>query len=215
MGCESANENRHLRNSNRNQVQLSQTEKAILDCKSCRDKIKRYIKSLEQKSENSMTKVRELLQKKQRDRAKFYLKQSKLFSEQTKVADGQLEMINQQISNIESTTNMAECAAVLTNGNKVLKQLQNEVNIEHWENIRDDLDELKERDNEIKEFFKEKGVDQEELEEQCDEEINKLLEEIHKEDIDLPQVPKEQIPEDSVKVSTTNKIKIKKKKIEA
>ena len=213
MGCESANENRHLRNSNHNQVQLSQTEKAILDCKSCRDKIKRYIKSLEQKSENSMTKVRELLQKKQRDRAKFYLKQSKLFSEQTKVADGQLEMINQQISNIESTTNMAECAAVLTNGNKVLKQLQNEVNIEHWENIRDDLDELKERDDEIKEFFKEKGIEQEELDEQCDDEINKLLEEIHGNDIDLPQVPKEKIPEDTVKESTKEKKHIFKKKI--
>ena len=213
MGCESANENRHLRNSNRNQVQLSQTEKAILDCKSCRDKIKRYIKSLEQKSENSMTKVRELLQKKQRDRAKFYLKQSKLFTEQTKVADGQLEMINQQISNIESTTNMAECAAVLSNGNKVLKQLQNEVNIEHWENIRDDLDELKERDDEIKEFFKEKGIEQEELDEQCDDEINKLLEEIHGNDIDLPQVPKEKIPEDTVKESTKEKKHIFKKKI--
>ena len=215
MGCESANENLHLRNSNRSQVQLSQTEKAILDCKSMRDKIKRYIKSLEQKEQNSMNKVRELLQKKQRDRAKFYLKQSKLFSEQTKIADGQLETINQQINNIESTANMNECSAVLIQGNTVLKQLQKEVSIEHWENIRDDLDELKERDNEIKEFFKEKGVDQEELEEQCDEEINKLLEEIHKEDIDLPQVPKEQIPEDSVKVSTTNKIKNKKKKIEA
>ena len=213
MGCESANENRHLRNSNRNQVQLSQTEKAILDCKSCRDKIKRYIKSLEQKSENSMTKVRELLQKKQRDRAKFYLKQSKLFSEQTKVADGQLEMINQQISNIESTTNMNECAAVLSNGNKVLKQLQNEVNIEHWENIRDDLEELKERDDEIKEFFKEKGIEQEELDEQCDDEINKLLEEIHGNDIDLPQVPKEKIPEDTVKESTKEKKHIFKKKI--
>ena len=216
MGCESANENRHLRNSNRNQVQLSQTEKAILDCKSCRDKIKRYIKSLEQKSENSMTKVRELLQKKQRDRAKFYLKQSKLFSEQTKVADGQLEMINQQISNIESTTNMAECAAVLSNGNKVLKELQNEVNIEHWENIRDDLEELKERDDEIKEFFKEKGIEQEELDEQCDDEINKLLEEIHGNDIDLPQVPKEKIPEDTVDVNANkNKAKIKKKIIKA
>ena len=216
MGCESANENRHLRNSNRNQVQLSQTEKAILDCKSCRDKIKRYIKSLEQKSENSMTKVRELLQKKQRDRAKFYLKQSKLFTEQTKVADGQLEMINQQISNIESTTNMNECAAVLSNGNKVLKQLQNEVNIEHWENIRDDLDELKERDDEIKEFFKEKGIEQEELDEQCDDEINKLLEEIHGNDFDLPHVPKEKIPEDTVDVNANkNKTKIKKKIIKA
>ena len=213
MGCESANEKRHLRNSSHKNIQLSDTEKAILDCKSCRDKIKRYIKSLEQKSENSMTKVRELLQKKQRDRAKFYLKQSKLFSEQTKIADGQLETINQQISNIESTTNMNECAAVLSNGNKVLKQLQNEVNIEHWENIRDDLDELKERDDEIKEFFKEKGIEQEELDEQCDDEINKLLEEIHGNDIDLPQVPKEKIPEDTVKESTKEKKHIFKKKI--
>ena len=215
MGCESANEKRHLRNSSHKNIQLSDTEKAILDCKSMRDKIKRYIKSLEQKEQNSMNKVRELLQKKQRDRAKFYLKQSKLFSEQTKIADGQLETINQQISNIEATANMNECAEVLNRGNTVLKQLQREVSIEHWENIRDDLDELKERDDEIKEFFKEKGIEQEELDEQCDDEINKLLEEIHKEDIDLPQVPKEQIPEDSVKVSTTNKIKIKKKKIEA
>ena len=160
-----------------------------------------------------MNKVRELLQKKQRDRAKFYLKQSKLFSEQTKIADGQLETINQQISNIEATANMNECAEVLNRGNTVLKQLQKEVSIEHWENIRDDLDELKERDNEIKEFFKEKGVDQEELEEQCDEEINKLLEEIHGNDIDLPQVPKEKIPEDTVKESTKEKKHIFKKKI--
>ena len=122
-------------------------------------------------------------------------------------------MINQQISNIESTENMNECAEVLNRGNTVLKQLQREVSIEHWENIRDDLDELKERDNEVKEFFKEKGVDQEELEEQCDEEINKLLEEIHGNDIDLPQVPKEKIPEDTVKESTKEKKHIFKKKI--
>ena len=216
MGCESANEKRHLRNSSHKNIQLSDTEKAILDCKSMRDKIKRYIKSLEQKEQNSMNKVRELLQKKQRDRAKFYLKQSKLFSEQTKIADGQLETINQQISNIETTANMNECAAVLNRGNTVLKQLQKEVSIEHWENIRDDLDELKERDDEIKEFFKEKGIEQEELDEQCDDEINKLLEEIHGNDIDLPQVPKEKIPENTVDVNANkNKAKIKKKIIKA
>jgi hypothetical protein len=158
MGCESSTEKRQIRNSSKRQVTLSQTEKVILDCKSCRDKIKKYIKSLEMKEQKSMNKVKELLQKKQRDRAKFYLKQKKLFSEQTKVADGQLEMINKQIANIESTTNLNECAAVLNEGNTVLKNLQKEVNIEHWENIRDDLDELKERDEEIKDFFKEKGI---------------------------------------------------------
>ena len=216
MGCESANEKRHVRNSANKQVQLTEIEKAILDCKSCRDRIKKYIKSLEQKEEKSMNKVKELLQKKQRDRAKLYLKQKKLFAEQTKIADGQLEMINQQITNIESTTNMKQCVDVLNKGNTVLKQLQQEVSIEHWENIRDDLEDLKERDKEIGDFFKEKGVDQEELDEQCDEELNKLLVEIHGNDIDLPNVPKEQIPEDTVEVShAKNKVKNKKKKIVA
>ena len=213
MGCESSTEKRQLRNFSQ-KVTLSQTEKAILDCKSCRDKIKKYIKSLEIKEQKSMDKVKELLKKKQKDRAKFYLKQNKLFSQQTKVADGQLEMINQQIANIESTTNLNECAEVLNRGNTVLKELQKEVNIEHWENIRDDLDELKERDEEIKDFFREKGIENEELEEQCDEEINKLLQEIHGNDINLPTVPKEQIPEDSVEVSTKkNYVKTKKNKI--
>ena len=44
-------------------------------------------------------------------------------------------------------------------------------------------------------------------------EINKLLEEIHGNDIDLPQVPKEKIPEDTVKESTKEKKHIFKKKI--
>ena len=65
-------------------------------------------------------------------------------------------------------------------------------------------------------FFKEKGVDEEELEEQCDEEINKLMAEIHGNNvnIDLPTVPKEPIPEDTVDISTNKtKVKTKKKKI--
>ena len=212
MGCESSNEKRHLKNSaQKTVVQLSPTERAILDCKSCRDKIKRYIKNLEQKEQRSKLKVKELLRLKQRDRAKLYLKQSKLFSEQTKIADGQLDMINQQIANIESTSNMNECAEVLNRGNAVLKQLQNEVNIEHWENIKDDLDELKERDKEIGDFFKEKGIDEEELETQCDDEINKLLAEMQGNDIQLPNVPKEQIPQDTNENDIKNKNKVKNK----
>ena len=212
MGCESSNEKRHLKNSaQKTVVQLSPTERAILDCKSCRDKIKRYIKNLEQKEQRSKLKVKELLRLKQRDRAKLYLKQSKLFSEQTKIADGQLDMINQQIANIESTSNMNECAEVLNRGNAVLKQLQNEVNIEHWENIKDDLEELKERDREIGDFFKEKGIDEEELETQCDDEINKLLAEMQGNDIQLPNVPKEQIPQDTNENDIKNKNKVKNK----
>ena len=53
MGCESANEQKHLKNTALpiQQVKLTQSENAILQCKSCRDKIKKYIRSLEQKEE--------------------------------------------------------------------------------------------------------------------------------------------------------------------
>ena len=214
MGCESSNEKRHLRNQSEKknvQITLTEPEKAILNCKSCRDKIKKYIKNLEKKEQKSREKAKDLLRKKQRERAKLYLRQSKLFSEQTKVAEGQLQMINEQIANIESTTNMAECAAVLKQGNSVLQNLQNEVNIEHWENIRDELDELKERDNEIKEFFKEKGMDEEEFDEQCEDELNKLMGEIQGEKLNLPNAPKDSIRADNDNNALENKKKIKNK----
>ena len=210
MGCESGNEKRHLKKSvQRQETQLTSTEKAILDCKSCRDKIKRYIRNLEQKEQKTLTKVKELLSIKQRDRAKLYLKQSKLFSEQAKIADGQLDMINQQINNIETTSNMNEYTKVLRKGNEVLQQLQNEVSIEHWDEIRDDLDELKDREKEIGDFFREKGVDENEFDEQCDEEINKIMNEIKRSKINLPNVPSEQIPEDSVENINNDKNNVK------
>ena len=208
MGCESANENRYQKVLNKNKnVSLTNTEQAILQCKQCRDKIKAYIRNLEKKENKSKEKAKELLRNKQKDRAKLYLKQCKLFREQSKVADGQLDMINQQISNIESTCNMSECMSCLQQGNTVLKQLQKEVNIEHWEDIRDDLEELKERDREIGEFFKERGIDEEEYEAECEDELNKLLFEIQGTN-DLPNVPKTKITEDKQPIKQ-NKVKKK------
>ena len=212
MGCESANEKRHQKvQTQQKNISLSDTERAILECKTCRDKISKYIRNLEQKESKSREKAKELLKKKQRDRAKLYLKQAKLFREQSKVADGQLQMINEQIMNIETTCTMRECMDCLNKGNTVLKNLQKEVNIEHWDNIRDDLDELKERDREISEFFKDKGIDEEEFEAECEDELNKLLYEIKgNNEINLPEVPKTKINEDKI---PTNKNKVKKKLI--
>ena len=206
MGCESANENRHQKVINKN-VSLTNTEQAILQCKQCRDKIKGYIRNLENKEKKSKEKAKELLRNKQKERAKLYLKQCKLFNEQSKVADGQLQMINEQIVNIESTSNMRECMDCLNQGKSVLKNLQKGVNIEHWENIRDEMDELKERDREIKDFFKERGIDEEEYEDECENELNKLLFEIQDTN-NLPNVPKTKITEDKQPIKQ-NKVKKK------
>ena len=211
MGCESANEKRHqqqVKNQHKN-VTLSETENAIIQCKTCRDKIKKYIRNLEQKEIKAKEKAKELLRNKKRDSAKLYLKQCKLFREQSKTAEGQLQMIEEQIVNIESASNMNECMKVLQKGNTVLKNLQNDVNIEHWENIRDDLEELRERDREINDFFRERGIDEEECDAECEDELNKLLIEIQgNNQLDLPNVPNTKINDSKIPVKQ-NKVKVK------
>jgi hypothetical protein len=211
MGCESANEKRHqqqVKNQRKN-ITLSETENAIIQCKTCRDKIKKYIRNLEQKEIKAKEKAKELLRNKKRDSAKLYLKQCKLFREQSKTAEGQLQMIEEQIVNIESASNMNECMKVLQKGNTVLKNLQNDVNIEHWENIRDDMEELRERDREINDFFRERGIDEEECDAECEDELNKLLIEIQgNNQLDLPNVPNTKINDSKIPVKQ-NKVKVK------
>jgi len=214
MGCDSVTEKHHEYNQKKN-ITLSETDKAILECKTCRDNIKKYIRNLENKEAKAREKAKSLLKKKDKDRARLYLRQCKLFSEQTKVADAQLSMVNEQIINIQRTQSMQECMQCLQQGNQVLKQLQSEVSIEHWENIRDDMEELKDRDREIGDFFKERGYEEGQYEAECEEELNRLMVEVNGAD-SLPNVPDTKLNEDENKVKKSKaKVKKKKKAIES
>ena len=197
----------------RKPVKLSETEKAILDCKKCRDKIKNYMKRLSDRENKARLKAKELVASKQRDRAKFYLRQAKLHSAQMKTYEGQLEMVEQQITQIESTTNLQECMNVLKKGNEVLKKMQDTVKIEEWEKIKDDLDELKEKDREVADFLKEYGINEAEYDNEVNNDFEKLVNEIEgnkaKDDVKLPEVPKEELTEAKDKTKEKNKIKKK------
>ena len=116
---------------------LDQSEKALLDCKMVRDKIKGYIKTLERNEKLKKTKAKESLREKKKDRAKMLLKLAKMYGEQIKASDNQLTMIEDQIAQIEFTKNQAEIMKVLQQGNEALKNLQKEVNVEKWEQVKD------------------------------------------------------------------------------
>ena len=194
----------------RKPVTLNDTENAILQCKSCRDKIKQYIKRLEKRQNSCQEKAKELIRSKERDRARIYLRQKKLHQEQIKISEGQLEMIENQIKEIENASNLQDCMSVLKKGNEVLKNLQNTIKIEEWEKVKDDMDELKEKDQEISNFFKEKGINEDEYDEQVKNELDKLIKDIQGDaKIDLPNVPKNQIEEDE----KVEKIHVKKKEV--
>ena len=188
---------------------LKPEEQAIVDCKLCRDKINTYLKRLSERQKKSRAKAKELLANKQRDRAKFYLRQAKLHEAQEKTYLGQLEMIENQITQIESAVNLQDIKKVLANGNEVLKKMQDSVKLEEWEKIKDDMDELKEKDKEIGDFLKEYGINEAEYDNEVNNDLDKLMNEIQgnqaKDDIKLPEVPKEEITEDKAEKNKTKK----------
>ena len=153
---------------------INNEEKAILDCKLARDKIKTYIKRLERNANLKKEKAKESLRAKNKDRAKYNLKLSKMYQEQIKTADSQLTMLEEQISNIEQATTQRDAMKVLEKGNEVLKNLQKECNIEKWEKISDDMNDLKEQQDEINQFFRDRSMD--DVDDDVEEEMNKLIE---------------------------------------
>ena len=210
MGVCSSDSQRERRVREKKPVKLDETENAILQCKLCRDKIKQYIQRLEKRQNTCQEKAKQLLRSKERDRAKVYLRQKKLHQEQIKTSEGQLEMIETQIKQIESAKNLQECMECLKQGNEVLKKMQNTIKIEEWEKVKDDMDELKEKDQEISNYFKEYGINEAECDNEVNKELDKLINEIQGGDkIDLPNVPKDKISEED----KVEKVNVKKKEV--
>ena len=153
---------------------INNEEKAILDCKLARDKIKTYIKRLERNANLKKEKAKESLRAKNKDRAKYNLKLSKMYQEQIKTADAQLTMLEEQISNLEQATTQRDALKVLEKGNEVLKNLQSECNIEKWEKISEDMQDIKDQQDEINQFFRDRNI--ENVDDDVEEEMNKLME---------------------------------------
>ena len=202
--CMSTNKNK---NKSKNINDLDQNEKVLLECKMCRDKIKNYIKKCETTALKKRQKAKELLKNKQKDRAKVYLNQSKFHLTQAKVGDGQLKLIEDQINELQKATQLNEIRKVLENGNKVLKQLQSEINIEKWQEIKEDMEGLKEQQDEIGEFLRNNNINEEEYEKDVQEEFEKLQKDLEN-DLNLPEVPKNKVNVQKEKENVNNNKKI-------
>lgn len=158
-----------------NIAKINETETTILQCKITRDNIKVYLKKLEKSSDLKKEKAKEALKQKNKERARMYLRQAKVFSEQVKGTEMQLEMIEEQIAQIEIALNQSDAIKVLQQGNEILKQLHKEVNVEKFERIAEEMVELKDQQDEIAELFKQRGLNPEEEEEAINDELDKLM----------------------------------------
>lgn len=202
--CNSSNQKNKRPTGQKISEMTDNVEKTILECKMTRDNIKSYIKRLEKNEILRKTKAKEELKNKNRDRAKIFLSQAKLYREQIRSADGQLNMIEEQIIHIETVKQQREAVKVLENGNKVLKKLYEEVNVEKWEKIADDMNEIKVQQDEIGNFLRNHGIDQAQYDEEVDKELEMLMKQENREvELVLPEAGKN-LPE--VVVIDENKV---------
>jgi charged multivesicular body protein 6 len=182
-------------NNNKNKnADLTKAEQSILEAKLARDKIKNYIKKIERTANLKRDKAKEYLKKGDKDRAKIFLKMSKMYKQQIGSAEGQLKTIEEQVALIETTLNQKEIMDVLTQGNKVLAELQKEVNVEKFEQIKEDMDEMQQTQDEINEFFLQHNTDVNELDEDIQKEMDSLNESLQKEvENEFPEANKEEV----------------------
>lgn len=163
----------------KSEQKLNNIEKAVFDNKLARDNIKRYIKQLDKNSIIRRNKAKEELKYNNRIKAKHNLTMSQLYSKQSEIANSQLLLIEEQIAKIEFVTEQKETLKVLEEGNKILKIINSEVNIEKWEKIADDVKSYKEHYKEISDFLISHNINENEFDEKINKEFEYLMEDLN------------------------------------
>jgi hypothetical protein len=138
---------------NKKILNLTPLENSIIECKKTRDKIKQYIKTLEKEVLKVKAKSIKYLKKNNKERAKFELKRKKMYEMQISNSEKQLEIIIEKIIEIEKTQIESEVLKTLNQSNEILIKLNEEVSVDKWELINDELGQIKMEQDEVKNFF--------------------------------------------------------------
>ena len=138
---------------NKKILNLTPLENSIIECKQTRDKIKQYIKTLEKEILKVKEKSIKYLKNNNKERAKFELKRKKMYEMQISNSEKQLEIIIEKIIEIEKTQIESEVLKTLNQSNEILIKLNEEVSVDKWEFINDELGQIKMEQDEVKNFF--------------------------------------------------------------
>ncbi|KAI5704599.1 hypothetical protein M8J76_015799 [Diaphorina citri] len=207
---------------------VSEHDKAVLQVKQQRDKLKQYQQRIEKSLESERQLAKKLLNEGKRDRAKLLLRKKKFGEQLLSKADGQLENLETIINDLEFAQVEKEVIKGLQVGNEALKKVNELISIEDVEKILDETRESIEKQREIDEMLQ--GVLTNEDEEDVEKEYEKMMAESliptpepkvpiaePEEFASLPEVPSEEpSPEEDVtpaetKAAEKEKIKTKEK----
>ncbi|XP_058459971.1 charged multivesicular body protein 6 [Malaya genurostris] len=128
---------------------VTEQDKAILQLKQQRDKLKQYQKRIELQLEKDRDMARKCLAMGRKERAKTLLRKKKYQEKLLTNADAQLETIEKLTSDIEFALVEAQVINGLKVGNEALKKVNEMLSIEEVEQIMDETRESIEKQQEI------------------------------------------------------------------
>ncbi|XP_022192982.2 charged multivesicular body protein 6 [Nilaparvata lugens] len=124
-------------------------DRAVLQMKQQRDKLKQYQQRIERTLENERLLAKKLLNEGKRDRAKLLLKKKRYQEQLLSRTDGQLENLETLVHDLEFAQIETQVVEGLKVGNDALKKVNDMINIEEVEKILDETREGIEKQKEI------------------------------------------------------------------
>ncbi|EED80425.1 predicted protein, partial [Postia placenta Mad-698-R] len=132
---------------------VTKQDRAILDLKLQRDKVKQYQKKIQAVLEREHEIAKQQLAAGNKGRALTTLRQRKYQESLLAKTDGQLENLEKLVSTIEFSMIEVSVLHGLQQGNEVLKQIHKEMNIESVEKLLEETQEAREYQREIDEML--------------------------------------------------------------
>ncbi|CAK9804014.1 Charged multivesicular body protein 6 [Anthophora quadrimaculata] len=179
---------------------VTEQDKAILQLKQTRDKIKQYQRRIEQNLEKERLLAKKLIQNKQRERALLLLRKKKFQEQILSKTDGQLENLERMVHDLEYAQVELKVIDGLKVGNAALKKLHDLLSIDEIEKVMDETREGIEKQREINAILSGELTDQDEsdVEAELDALLAAEVEEKTPEapkDITVPEEPQVTLPE--------------------
>ncbi|KAJ2945955.1 hypothetical protein O0L34_g4872 [Tuta absoluta] len=169
---------------------VTEQDKAVLQLKQQRDKLKQYQKKIEVNLERDRQLAKRLLAENKRDKAKLLLRKKKYQEQLLANTDLQLDKLEQLTHDLEFTQVEIQVLDGLKSGSAALKKVHEILNVDEVEKILEESREGIEKQREIDELIS--GQLTAEDEEDIEAELEEILD---SQELDLPEVPADKLPE--------------------
>ncbi|XP_034645487.1 charged multivesicular body protein 6 [Trachemys scripta elegans] len=181
---------------------VTEQDKAVLQLKQQRDKLKQYQKRITLNLERERSVARQLLRDGKKEKAKLLLKKKRYQEQLLDKTENQISNLERMVQDIEFTQIEMKVIEGLKIGNECLNKMHEVMSVEEVERIIDETQDAVEYQKQIDEMLA--GSFTEEDEDAILEELNAITQE----QLELPEVPAEPLPE---KTPEASPVKIKAK----